>query len=243
MRWAELRRAFLPVAVAVIAAAVTTFAIARVPFLQNAERWVRDLEIAVLTPAQPQSPDIVIVTITEDTLKQFRYREPVDREFLAKLLRSIEAAKPRVIGLDVLFDQPTDPEKDAALKQVIDQIAVPLVVSYVAIPEDVDPQQKAFLDAFVPPGDRVMADIGTDPFDGTARWAIAGQEVDGTYIPGFARGVLEKIGMETSPEEVEIAWRGRESDAKEPFAQYPAQFIASSPKFAAKNLAGKIVLI
>ena len=238
IRWSDLKGSVLPVAVALVAATVTTIAVDNVRFLQSAERFVRDVELSWLEPPQPQSSDIVIVSITDQTLARFPYRSPVDREFLAGLLRRIAAAKPRIIALDVLFDQPTEPAKDAELKQTIENLAVPLVISYDDIAEDVDPQQKAFLDSFVPPGDRVAADIGVDPFDDTARWLVPGvRQADGSTMPGFARGVLAKIGIETEPEQMDIAWRGRDDANHEPFREYPAQAVPT------KFLAGKIVLI
>ena len=67
------------------------------------------------TAPEPQNKDVVVLTLTEDTLAQFPYRSPVDRAFLAELIRTVDAAGARAIGFDVLFDQPTEPEKDAAL--------------------------------------------------------------------------------------------------------------------------------
>jgi len=60
-----------------------------VSFLTLAERTVEDIRVASALPTEPQDPDIVIVGITEDTLKQFPYREPVDHAFLADLLKFI----------------------------------------------------------------------------------------------------------------------------------------------------------
>ena len=50
-------------------------------------------------------------------MTQFPYRSPVDRAFLANLLKTLEKKGAKAIGVDVLFDQPTEPEKDALLKQ------------------------------------------------------------------------------------------------------------------------------
>jgi adenylate cyclase len=243
-------KSFIPVAIPVLAAAVATAAMLSISFIHQAELFIRDFETAVLSPPEPQSTDIVIATFTEQTLKQFPYREPVDRKFLADLLRKLEAWKPRVIALDVLFDQPTDPVKDEELRTAIANLSVPIVVSYVdEVIETVDPEQEKFLNAFVPPEDRVLADIPTDPFDGTARWLEPGHiEPDGSYIPGFARGLLKKIGIETPAEKVEIAWRGRLDNQHEPFGEISADSIVNFPpavadKFLKQKVAGKIVLV
>ncbi len=243
----DLKKALVPVAIAVISATLATAAVRYVAFLGNAERFIRDLETSVLSPAQPQSQDIVIIGITEQTLERFAYRSPVDRKFLADLLLTLQAKGVRAIGLDVLFDQPTEPAKDAELKQVIADLKVPLVVSYVD-PADVvdesgavDKARRDFLDGFVPAPDRVMADIKTDAFDGTVRWMVPGRQMpDGGYVPGFARGLLAKIGVETPARELEIAWRGRINADTEPFGEIPAQNVAVLPPVLFKN---KIALI
>jgi class 3 adenylate cyclase/CHASE2 domain-containing sensor protein len=240
-----------PVTVAVLSAAVAMAAVTYISFVNQAEQFIRDLETASLSRPEPQSTDITIVTINEQTLKLFPYREPIDRKFLADLLNKLAEWKPRVIALDVLFDQPTDPVKDDELRSTIAHLPVPLVVSYVGDLEIVERGVgQAYLDAFVPVEDRVRADIATDPFDGTAREAEPGYaEPDGTYIPGFARGLLKKIGIDTPAEKTTIAWRGRSDKPNEqPFGQIAADSVLSfkpalAEKFLKPTIAGKIVLI
>ncbi|MGE5202290.1 MAG: CHASE2 domain-containing protein, partial [Acidobacteriota bacterium] len=192
----DLKSVLIPVAIAVVSVGFVSFAVDSIRFLKQAERFVRDWEVTVLAPSEPQSQAIKIVSITEETLKGFPYREPVDRKFLADILRKLEAVKPRAIGLDVLLDQPTEPEKDDELRRTIASLSVPIGVSYVSDWEIVDKKQKEFLDAFVPPPDRMLADIGTDAFDGTARFIVPEKRLpDGTVVPGFSRAILAKIGV------------------------------------------------
>ncbi|HUB98155.1 MAG TPA: CHASE2 domain-containing protein, partial [Stellaceae bacterium] len=115
----KARLAIIPFIVALVATTVATLGIDHIAFLTTANRFLADWEIAALAGPAPQSPDIVIVAITEDTLKQFPYRSPIDRKFLADLLTTLAARDPRAIGLDVLFDQPTEPAKDAALRNTL----------------------------------------------------------------------------------------------------------------------------
>ncbi len=234
----------VPVAVAVLSAAVATSAAAYISFVHQAEQFVRDVELSEFRPPEPQSTDIAIVAITEDTLKQFAYRSPVNRQFLADLLHKLEKAKPRVIGLDVLCDQATEPAGDAAFKDAVANLSVPLAVSYVSDQEVVDEAQRKFLNDCVPPANRVMANIATDKFDGTARWIYPGETLpDGSYVPGFARGVLAKIGVETPAEQTEIAWRGV-APGKDSFPEIGAQSVVKLPDALASRLFnGKIVLI
>jgi adenylate cyclase len=234
------RRLLVAVALVLAGTLAATLAVHRLAFLLYAEQFVADLRI-VLLPVEPQHPEIVIVTLTEDTLAKFPYREPVDRGFLADLLHLLESRAPRAIAMDILFDQPTEPEKDERLRQAIAGATVPLSISYVDDPAIVNDDQKAFLDSFVPPSDRAFANFSEDPFD-TARWIFPGRTTaDGTYVPGFARAVAAKLGIATPARDVEIAWRGNPPDREAtPFRQFPAQTVALLPPAWFKD---KVILV
>jgi adenylate cyclase len=236
-----LKGAVLPVSVAILSTALSILATHNVAFLTQAERFVGDLRIATLLPPEPQDPDIVIAAINEDTLKLFPYRSPVDRAFLANLLKVLDAKHPRAIAMDVLLDGPTEPEKDAALKDAIANLKTPLTVSYSDNPEVVDDKQLAYLNNFLPPADRVAAEIASDTF-GTARWIPPKVEQrDGSYLIGFARGLLAKIGVET-PDNVqpEMVWHGRPDGQTTPFRMFPAHLV---PMLPTPWIEDKIVLI
>ncbi|HSS14692.1 MAG TPA: CHASE2 domain-containing protein, partial [Rhizomicrobium sp.] len=115
-RLKQARLIKLPGALAVGAACavLAVAAVDHLSFLASANQYVLDSVTATLAPAQPQDPDIVIVAVNEDTLAQFPYRAPVDRQFMASLLSALGDKKPRAIGVDFLFDQPTKPAKDEA---------------------------------------------------------------------------------------------------------------------------------
>jgi adenylate cyclase len=241
----------IPVGIAVVAAAVAMAAATYVRFVHQADQFVRDYETAVLSRHEPQSTDITIVAISEQTLKLFPYREPVDRKFLSDLLKKLAEWKPRAIALDVLFDLPSDPAKDDELRSTIASLPVPLVVSYVGSLEIVERGSgQDFLNAFVPLEDRVRADIPTDPFDGTARWVEPGYaDPDGPYIPGFSRGLLRKIGINSPEEKAAIAWRGYPDNRNDPpFRQIAADSVvnfkpALAERFLKPAVTGKIVLV
>ena len=76
-------------AVAILAALLSSAAVNNITFLANVNQFIADGEIAAFTPKEPQDPDIVIVAITEDTLAQFPYRAPIDRQFLTDLLKAL----------------------------------------------------------------------------------------------------------------------------------------------------------
>jgi adenylate cyclase len=76
--------------------------------LRPIENWIGDLRIALMTPRQQPSDDVVLLTINEDTLHQFPYRSPINRTFLANLITTLNRKGVRTIGLDILFDRPTE---------------------------------------------------------------------------------------------------------------------------------------
>ena len=94
------------------------------------EKWLSDLRVAALTPPTPQRSDLVLLTITEETLTQFPYRSPIDRRFLAEVVEHLDAAGARAIGMDILIDQPTEPEKDARLAQAVAKAQIPVIIGW-----------------------------------------------------------------------------------------------------------------
>ena len=223
-KWAVL------LGVAALSTVIAGLAVHKMSFITLAERRVEDIRTATFAPNEPQDPDIVVVGITEDTLALFPYRSPVDRGFLAMLLKTLESRHPRAIALDVLFDQETEPEKDQLLKDTIANLSVPLVVSYVVQEEIVNDAQLAWLRDYLPAKVRVRADLQTDPADGRVRWVFPGaRDPDGTFIFGFARGVVAKLGIQTADERPDIAWHGQPDRDTPAFKMYPAHAVAVLP--------------
>lgn len=149
------------------------------PMVQAAESWLADFRFATLSAPEPQNDQIVIVAITEDTLASLPYRSPVDRGFLDKLLGKLEAAKPRAIGFDVLFDQPTQPAKDLALRRRMLASTVPIVLATAGTTSNLTKRQSAYLKQFTEGLNTGLANLVKDRADGTVRWIFAGEEVNG----------------------------------------------------------------
>jgi len=224
-------------------AAVLTFAIFYFfPFLGTAERWTRDFRIANLSPAEPQHPDIVVAAIVEDTLAAFPYRSPVDRKFLADTITTIAAKGARAILLDVLLDQETEPEKDEALQEALAALKIPLAISYSDSPTYVTEAQLEYLDEFVKPEWRGLADIEPDKTDGIIRFVPPPRTLkDGTPdVPNVAARLAQKLGAQVPMTQRIIAWRGEPDRATEPFRSFPAHAVRVLPEAWFKD---KIVLI
>ena len=245
-----LRSASILMAVALVSAMFSLLLVDNFSVLTRLDQFVQDWEIAsVFAPREEQDPKIVIVAVDEATLAQFPYRSPVDRAFLSTLIRQIAAHNPAAIESDFLLDQPTEEAKDQALAATLRETKVPLVISYIASHDVVTPEQKAFEDAMVPPRLRALANLPTDQFD-TARDVFPGAKVGGHYIPGVARAVAAKVGVETPEKSVPIIWRGRPAPTEldprpKPFVQYSAAMVANPALSAVFDtwFKDKIVLI
>lgn len=229
-----------------VLATVLALGVRYIPFLGPLENFTMDYRVATLLPDEPQSSDIVVVSISEQTLEMFPYRSPVDRAFLAELVETLQAAGARAIFLDVLFDQPTEDDKDARLKSVLDSVGIPLVISYGRQSEGLTEEQTEFMQAFVAPGHRAFANLVKDPFDGVARWIFPGAtEEDGSWVPGVPYALRERTGgpkvvVDPAQPMVEIAYRAGPDPETPPFKQFPAHTVKLLPKAWFKD---KIVMV
>ena len=226
----SLKQSLAATFIVVIAALTATLATRHLAFLANLENVAADIRVAAFQPPMPQSKEIAVIAINEDTLSRFAYRSPVDRAFLASLLAQLDAKGAKAIGLDVLLDQPTEPAKDALLARTIRQLKTPVFVSYTNTPGHVTEDQLDYLNQFVPKELRATANLATDPFDGAVRWIFPG-ETGPEVPPSFSRKAVAMMGRPLPPaRQPEIAWRvGPDADTP-PFPIYPAHAVAALPK-------------
>jgi class 3 adenylate cyclase/CHASE2 domain-containing sensor protein len=195
------------IAVAAITASAAVLAVDQVQPLTNADNFIKDIEFAFAAHEQPSDDRVRIVSIDEDTLRHLPYRSPIDRGMLAELLKRLDASHPKAIGIDILFDQPTEPAKDAALEHVIRTMKTPLVIAYTEEASNVTPKQLAYLRSFVPEKDRATPDLPKDSY-GIVRTIHPGMTVaDGRYLLSFERALAEKFGVKTADKTETIVWR------------------------------------
>jgi len=241
------KQALSALLIAIFAALMAVGAVRYLAPLTNLENKVADIRVAAMQRPMPASEDVVVVAVNEETLSAFPYRSPVDRGFLADLITQLSGKGAKVIGVDIIVDQPTEAEKDARLKQVLDTVQTPLFMSYTSAPNVVNEDQLAFLNAFVRPEQRAEANLLSDPFDGLVRRINPGGEmkngrrVDTDRHPaGFVRKAVTLFGGAAPLSATEIAWRPRPDAESLPFPSFPAHFVSVLPD---EFFRGKIVLI
>lgn len=82
-----------------------------------------------------QRKDIALVYVDDDSLSSYPYKSPIDRALIASLLREIDSANPKAIGIDLIFDRPTEDKRDDALIKVLEAIRSPVVLVSTSLKE------------------------------------------------------------------------------------------------------------
>lgn len=211
--------------------------------LRLLENWLSDLRVGLVTPRQIPPDNLVLLTITEDTLRQFSYRSPINRFFLAKLVTVLNQKDVRAIGLDILFDQPSEPAADEALAQALRNSTTPVIVAY-ADQEILNLQQQQFLEQYTIGLHRGYANLLLDNADGVTRSIFPGRIApNGQFTPGFAIALAGVTPPSLIP--IPLRYRGLALGAAEDnligtFKTYPAHMVEALP---VSWLAGRIVLI
>lgn len=200
------------------------------------ENWVSDLFSVFSSPPEAQNQDVVVLTLTEDTLAQFPYRSPVDRAFLAALLGHVDQAGARAIGFDVLFDQPTEATKDDALTAAFRAVSLPVVAAWGDARAGLTPAQSAFLAAYTQPVRTGFVNLRKDDADGTVR-DMPPPEDGRASLPG---ALAQALGKTVPAVPVPIVYRRGPDAATPAFPAYPAHL---APMLPAEWLRGKVVLV
>ena len=185
------------------------------------------------------SEEVVVVAITEETLAQFPYRSPIDRQFLAELVQTIDSRSPKSIGLDILLDSPSELTKDRQLLDTIDMAEAPVILANTMLGNGLTPSQLAYLKDVTK--DRLSGSIvlQRDKIDGVVRHIPIISDGVGNRIPTFA-SMLARPEVFNAPGPGRLLHQPSSPGGVGPFPKYPAHTVALLPS---EWLAGKIVLI
>lgn len=233
--------------VAVLSALIAVFSVQFLTPLNNLEKKLADIRVAALEVPKPPSDKIIVVALDEETLSQFAYRSPIDRAFIAGLIERIDGAGAKALGVDVLVDQASEPEKDDRLYNVIRNARTPLHFSFTSDPAFVTEPQLEFMRDFIPADKRMEAKLLSDPFDGLVRRINTGGvqtngkiAYDTDHPPSFAAVMARYLGAPMLRRSREIAWRPLSAEGDEPIPVISANYVSYLPD---EIFAGKVVLI
>ncbi len=207
------------------------------PPARLAEDWLADLRLKVMSAPQPVHERIVLVTIEEETLRRFPYRSPLDRGFLASVLSALAEADVAAVGVDILFDQATEAEKDERLRMLMRDYPVPLVVAVGDARAGLTEAQIAFQAAFLDGIAQGYAGLQKE-YGGVVRRYSPGAGAG--RPPRLAAALVRAMGRSLPPGPQALVYRPPTAEGGPPFAYFPADTVALFPK---QVFAGKIVLI
>src|SRR6185312_3415063 len=76
-----------------------------------------------------QHPHVAILSISDQTLKDYKVVQPIDRMLLARLVDAIDAAGAKVIGIDVLSTRLLPPDNEDAFVAAIRRAKAKVVLA------------------------------------------------------------------------------------------------------------------
>jgi len=206
-RWWRQRRARLWQlwAVGFVAAVLVTGASA-MGYLESLQARALDLLIYLQSPRQPSG--LVIVAVDDAAFDALGRRQPLPRDYLARVLRGITRAGAAVVCLDISLRSPSAPEDDRALAAAIADLGERgdrrLVVAGTALPSTgplADPAIRRI----------VMTSAPDVPVDDGAVVRRAALRVGG--VPTFPSDAVAAIGSSPSASSSKHATsRGQEAD-------------------------------
>ena len=215
------------------------------PALLQMEHWTADWRSALFSDQlSSQHPGIAIITISEKTLANYPYRSPIDRGLLSELVKFADSAGAKAVGLDIIFDQATETDKDQNLHDTFDDVRTRIVLGALDKRVDLNSRQRAFQKEFL---------AGTTDFigylnvrrdaDGVIRYTAPPAQKAG-YPVSFAGRLAEAAGVKRLKSPDRIAWLKPPKDGSDTFLKIPAQIItkfASKPEHPlAKSIAAKL---
>ena len=229
-----LRSRWIVVATIILAAAIGTIVGARL------DTRIGDLVLTQSDRWHQADKDIVIVTITEDTLASLPYRSPLDRKFLSEVVAHIDLAGPRAIGIDILIDQASEPAKDERLIATLRSAKSPIIMAFATSGDGLTDKQSNHVKQALDGLRLGRVTLVRDGFDGTIRhW---GDDVlpSSTLPAGFAYAIAKAAGRSPTAPSDRIVFYSDRSGAPLAFPMYPAHTVRLLPKQWFKD---KFVLI
>lgn len=201
------------------------------------------------TPSRGQHERIAIVYITDRTLSGQPYTSPINRGVLARLVSTIDDARPKAIAIDFVFDRATEPSNDADLADALRNARTKaVVVGTLALhkaegaPVGTTPFERDFHERTGRSTGHLFFGNHHSPFvisDSVVRTRFHAKRH--MSMPSFAEAIAETAEVGTAPKSDYISWLKPPADGVETFLTLPAEGVLSGG--LGGLLEGKLVLI
>jgi adenylate cyclase len=218
------------------------------PGLLRFEHVLGDVRTAYLSDQLPsQHPHVAIVAVTDETLKDNKVRQPIDRAMLARLVEAIDAAGAKVIGIDILSARTPPADHEAMFIDAIRRAKAPVVLAVaderVRLPKAHFDHQAEFVAAAGRPAGYVNLATERD-------WIVRfkAQPLPGSRYPkSFAALLTEQFGVRPDQSYRRIAWLLEPADGSDTFLTLPAEVLLGAPDAATQHarsaLKDKLVIV
>ncbi len=231
------RRLFVSAVLCGLTVLLTWAGTSHIAVLRASSALLEDLQLAYFGPAREPSDDVVILSIDEDALATLPFRSPISRRFLADILQSLAPKRPRAVGIDVIFDQPTTPDDDQALLDALDDFPAPVVIAVGTRDNGLTDRQLDFQTHYL--DGRSVGSATLHTVDGVVRFLYPREPAENGRIPSFAAALATAVGVAPPAARERIYYRAPSAD-KPPLRAFPA---ASAEKLPTAWLGGRVVLI
>lgn len=232
------------------AALLVTLAMALgyLPLIGKVEIWFADTRATMLARSAAAEdgsedqfdPNIVVIAVRESSLKTFPYVSPIDRGLLADAVTELGRKGARAVGLDVILDRLTEPEKDRRLRQALVEFPGPAAVVYADADHGLDADGATILRAFSDGLVRGWPNVLRDSQDGTVRWVTTTLDVPGDVRLGFAAAIADALGFTIPTGRPKLDYQVGTALGQSPFRILPIENVALLPP---EWVAGRIALI
>ena len=210
MRFTAIHSKSVRILLSVFGAALIALLFAQTTPARYVENLTYDLRLAFAAP--PARNDLVIVKIDDRALEDMRAQSacgcisPIDKQWLAGVVRALDAHGARAIGIDYLFDTWRSTEEFMQVRNLLDTVNTPLVVI-------VDPRLEADTQYPVLPRAR-YADARVllrDEFDEIVRR----YDLTPGKLPSLALAVAQEAGFKpTMTGAIRLQFRAPHPDAR-----------------------------
>jgi len=208
------------------------------PFAEKPQRYLSDIADTIRGSRVPDpSGKVVLITITDDSLDLLpHYTSPYDQGKLADVLELVESASPKVIGIDLLFDRPTEEEKQRRLQTTIKNSKTPIVLATAEKSDGLTDKQKLYLDKFI---EEVEAKTGSVRLN--KKDEIVRSIRHTANSPSFAGAIAKLAGIDVLDGLLSIEYR--QNPEGTPFNEFLIHELVDDQEMLRKWFEGKIVLI
>ena len=198
-----------------ILAGLVLVAVSRANLLPAApDKFTYDWRTYLLAEQAPHSrSDIAVIRINERSLTGYNYVSPIDRGLIAEIVKRADEAGAKAIGLDIIIDRPTEPQKDAALAEAIRKAHAPVILGAVDRRGGETREGMAFQEDFIAKTGRSAGHIyfaaerdGLTLGDQAVRFMLPASE-EPPHRPSLARLLADADGKKPEPASPLIFWR------------------------------------